>query len=177
MIDRVPNLRRPRTWRHLRGCIAAAHKEFFRVVQFSVLSNHLHFIVEADGRDALSRGMQGLKVRLVKRLHKLFGLTGSLFTERYHARALGTPREVRHGLAYVLSNARKHAAQRGVKMPHDWVDPFSSAPHFAGWSRHVRTDRVLCGEPVTAPPQFHLLRTGWRRAGMLDPAAIPGPAG
>ena len=39
-----------------------------RIVQFSVQGNHLHLIVEADSSTALSRGMQGLCIRLAKAL-------------------------------------------------------------------------------------------------------------
>lgn len=36
----------------------------------SILSNHLHLIVEAKGRGALSRGMKGLQVRIARALNK-----------------------------------------------------------------------------------------------------------
>ncbi|MEO1483786.1 MAG: hypothetical protein AAFU77_16885, partial [Myxococcota bacterium] len=52
---------------------------------------------------------------------------------RYHAHILKTPREVRHALAYVLNNARRHAAQRGLRLPRTFVDHCSSAAHFDGW--------------------------------------------
>ncbi|HEY6908984.1 MAG TPA: hypothetical protein VI356_06425 [Myxococcales bacterium] len=38
-------------------CLAAARQRFgLRVIEFTVLGNHLHLIVEADGDEALSRG-------------------------------------------------------------------------------------------------------------------------
>jgi putative transposase len=40
-----------------------------RLVEFTVLSNHLHLIVEADNSTELSRGMQGLCVRLARALN------------------------------------------------------------------------------------------------------------
>jgi REP element-mobilizing transposase RayT len=45
--------------RAIRPAIAASEKPSFRVIDFNVLSNHVHLIVEADGADALSRGVQG----------------------------------------------------------------------------------------------------------------------
>ncbi len=57
-----------------------------------------------------------------------------MFSERYHARALRTPREVRHALAYVLLNERRHLArERGLSLPPWYFDPCSSAVEFDGW--------------------------------------------
>jgi putative transposase len=174
LVEGLPRLRGARTWRCVRRCIALAHKPGFRVVHVSMLDDHLHLLVEADDQLALTAGMQGLGIRLAARLRAMLGFMGPLFAERYHARPLRTPREVRHALAYVLGNARKHAAQRGRTMPPDWVDPFSSAPHFAGWAIAVRTNLALCGPPVTLPPRTWLLRIGWAKAGPLHPGVVPG---
>ena len=40
-------------------------------------------------------------------------IAGRVFDDRYHARVLRTPTEVRHAIDYVRDNARKHAAERG----------------------------------------------------------------
>lgn len=40
----------------------AGCRDEFRIVHYAVLSNHIHLIVEADGRNALSSGLNGLKV-------------------------------------------------------------------------------------------------------------------
>jgi REP element-mobilizing transposase RayT len=177
LVEGMPSLRRIRTVRWIRRCIQLGHKDRFRVVQFSVMKNHLHLIVEAQDRRALSRGMQGLTVRFTKRLNRLFGRKGTMFRERYHARQLRTPREVRWGLNYVLGNARRHAWQGHRKLARDWVDPFSSAPEFTDWTVQPWTDACELGEVATRPAQFWLLTTGWQRSGPLDPNAIPGPAG
>ena len=174
--DGVPKLRRPRVMRWIRRCIQLAQRTWFRVVHYSVLSNHLHMIVEADDHGALSRGMKGLNVRLAKRINQLFGLTGTLVKERFHSRALRSPREVRWALQYCLLNARKHAAKGGWALARGWVDPYSSAPSFDGWATEVWTERVELGAEVARPAAFWLLRTGWRRGGGLDPDAIPGVA-
>ena len=41
------------------------------VTDFSILSNHLHLIVEALDRKTLSRGMQGVKIRIAKAITDL----------------------------------------------------------------------------------------------------------
>ncbi len=169
-----PRSRRPRTVRYIRRCIQLAHKAGFRICQYAVLRNHLHFILDVDDAQALARGMLGTKVRLARRLNALLGRTGSLFEGRYHVRPLTTPQEVRNGLLYVLSNARRHAAQRGRRLAGGWLDPYSSAPHFDGWAGETHTEPQLTGDAVTAAPKSWLLRTGWRQHGPLDPNRIPG---
>ena len=167
-------LRRKRTFAVIRKCIAAAQERFgFHVVDYSVQQDHLHLIVEASDRRSLARGMQGLTVRFARRLNRLLGRKGKLFTDRYHARQLTTPTEVRNALRYVLSNFRKHLGQRRVRVGKRYVDHFSSAPHFAGWRGRVRVTQPPA-EDVTAPPRAYLLKTGWRRRGLLDPSDIPG---
>jgi putative transposase len=63
-------------------------------------AHHLHFIVEADAAPALSRGRPGLAVRCARAINRCFGRRGSVWSERYHAHILGTPREVRVGLEF-----------------------------------------------------------------------------
>ena len=101
--------------------------------------------------------------------------TGRVLGDRYHARALRTPREVRNVLAYVLLNARRH----GRVGPDAW-DLASSAIVFDGW-RGAAPERDVAPEVLEeiagtrAPPHVWLLTTGWRRRGLIDPASTPGP--
>jgi putative transposase len=177
----VPSIRRDRTVAVVRGAIAAAHRDDFRVVHFNVLANHLHLIVEAADERALARGMHALTIRLSKRLGASLGRRGPCFDQRYHARSLRTPRETRAAIRYVLLNGRHHAAQRGQRLARSWLDPWSSAIWFDGWRDAIRTDapwlRALARMPCpTATPRTWLLREGWRRGG--GPIAIddvPGP--
>lgn len=146
--DHVWNLRSKRSFRVIQNCLANALGRFgLRVVQFSVMGNHLHLIVEADSSAALSRGMQGLCIRIAKALNRLMKSRGQVFADHYHARRLATPTELVNAIAYVLGNHRHHYGHAGL------VDPFSSAA-LTG----ERRDRVL------AHPSTWLLRTGWRRA-------------
>jgi hypothetical protein len=86
--DYVWNLRSERSFRIVHAAIAAAKKRpGFRVVHFSILGNHLHFIVEADGTRALALGVRGLSIRIARRLNEMMGRKGKVFPERYHARA------------------------------------------------------------------------------------------
>jgi REP element-mobilizing transposase RayT len=171
----VRTLRNGRHYKVVHAALGAgAERRGFRLVHYSVQRDHLHLIVEADDRRALARGMQGLNIRIARRLNRALKRSGPVLADRYHARVLGSPTEVRRALLYVLNNARHHAAQGRATYPQSWIDPFSSAADFDGWSRPVfAADETL--ERCTAAPRSSVLRGGWRRAGLLDPAAVPGP--
>jgi REP element-mobilizing transposase RayT len=79
-------------------------REDFRVTRFSVQSNHLHLLVEAESTQALSRGLQGLVSSLGHTINRRRGRRGRVFPDRYHAHELTSPTEVRRALVYVLTN-------------------------------------------------------------------------
>lgn len=154
-----------------------------RVVHYSIQSNHLHLVVQADDTRALGRGMQGLAIRLAKAMNAAVSRHGKVFADRFHSHVLRTPREVRQALAYVLNNARKHAAQSGKRYVRGWIDPFSSGGWFDGWSAGVARERAIAeakrivaelgGEPWTPRPRGWLLTVGWRRRGLIDLDEVP----
>jgi len=129
-----------------------------RIVEFCFIDDHLHLIVEAADGNALARGMKGFSVRFAHALHGHHGRRGSVLSDRYHARDLTTPLEVRNAIAYVVNNARKHGYPFGAGR---W-DTCSSAP----WSEAI----VGATGPVpiatlqrpTVAPETWLLRVGWR---------------
>jgi REP element-mobilizing transposase RayT len=176
LVPAVGRLRTKTKLRALREAFRAGRERFgFRLVHYSVQSRHLHLMVEATDQRALSRGMQGLSIRIARRLNRLLGRKGKVFADRYHARELKTPLEVKRGLQYLLNNGRRHAAQSGARWSRNLVDTYSSGTHFTGWCRPVRTfERWNLGDPVTADPKSWLLRVGWKRHGLLDPAYVPG---
>lgn len=156
--DGLPSLRRRSIRTRILGAMSAGRDRFgLRLTHFSLQSNHLHMIVEADDRGALSRGMKGLAVRLARALNRLWNRRGSVFSDRFHARALRTPREVRAAIVYVLQNARHH----GLRIL--GVDPFSSGSWFDGW----RQGRVLVASSPCVPARTWLLSVGWKRHGLI----------
>ena len=122
----VPSLRSERLLPILRNALRAASTTRFRLLAFSVQSDHLHLVVEADEPTGLARGMQGLAIRLAKSLNRALARRGSVWGDRYHSRILRTPREVRNVLAYVLNNFRKHLR---VALG---LDPYSSTRRRVG---------------------------------------------
>jgi REP element-mobilizing transposase RayT len=126
--EAVWNLRSKRSFRVLRRAFFAGRDRFgFRLNHYSVQGNHLHLIVEATDAQAMSRGMQGLAIRMAKRLNAMMGRHGAVFAERYHSRILRTPAETRNALHYVLFNRHKHLAELGTPIMPAVVDEYSSA--------------------------------------------------
>jgi REP element-mobilizing transposase RayT len=138
-----------------------------RLVELSVQHDPIHMIVEASDAKALSRAMQGLAVRVALQLNRSLGRRGNVFADRYHHRALTTPRQVRNALAYVVCNARKHEVA-----PHrcGWLDPLSTVASFDSWTHGAAN----AADRVTPAPRTWLLRVGWRRRGLIDPDHVPG---
>jgi putative transposase len=66
----LPGLRTPRAYRVLERAFRLGKKiDGYRLIEFSVQQDHIHLIVEAEGRARLSRGMQGLMIRIAKALN------------------------------------------------------------------------------------------------------------
>lgn len=153
VVEGLPTLREHILSRVVQGALADARAArsapTFRVVHYTIQSNHLHLVVEADDATALARGAGGLATRIARRINRALGRRGRVFADRFHARELRTPTEVAHALGYVLENVFKHAGapRRGG------VDPLSSAATLAG-----------APDAAVSPPQSWLARIGWTRA-------------
>ena len=155
-----------------RGCA----KPGFRVTQYTVMSSHLHMVIEADSKRRLSSGMNGLASRLGRRINDVSGRTGRVFADRYHAHVLRSAREIRNSLAYVLLNLRRHTARNGRCYLKPEPDPFSSGPMFDGWKEKRETSPPDPDEgPCIAEPLGWLLKFGWRRRGLISLSEVPGP--
>jgi REP element-mobilizing transposase RayT len=117
---RVSGLRTRRCFRALARAFRGGADRFgFRLVHYSVQGNHVHLLVEAESERSLSRGMNGLAVRVAKGINRVLGRSGKVLEDRYHGHILRTPTEVRHARNYLLQNAGRHVGLRGV-------DPFAS---------------------------------------------------
>ena len=148
----VPPLRKRTVMEELRQALRAGGlRGNFRLVHYSVQGNHLHLVVEAQDKRALSRGMQGLAVRVARAVNRAAGRSGRVFADHYFARELRTPAEVRRAVRYVLDN---HLHHREARAPQ--TDPCASSAPLAG-------------------PRTWLLSVGWlkSRAGPLPVAYWP----
>ena len=168
-------MRSPEAMRGFRSAfVAGKRKAGFRLVHYSVQPNHIHLICEADDEVRLARGLQGLAIRVARRVNAALGRKGKLFNDRYHAKAVTSPRQVRATAVYVLNNTRKHNADRLVSrhLPKNWLDlACTSARHFHGWDGvgHVEPDATS----EVAAPETWLMKKGWLPHGRIRPGETP----
>jgi len=169
----LPSLRRLEVVREVMASFAAgAERGSFRLVELSLQGDHLHAIVEAEGREALGRGMKSMTARFARAVNRALGRSGPVLRERYHLHVLRTAREVRNALSYVLTNARRHLARLGRVLPRAVrIDPASSGAWFQGWRTGVSRPEAT-GPPPVARATTWLARVGWQRYGLLDPAEV-----
>src|SRR5688500_13898945 len=165
----LPSLRRKDVFRVVRRSIAASSREDFRVLHFSVQGNHVHLIAEAADRRRLSSGVQGLSIRTARRVNRYLGRSGHFWGDRYHARALQTPREVRNAIVYVLMNAKKHHPGEI-----QGLDPCSSAPWFPQ-GFHPPLPPPRDAPPICQPRTWLAAEGWWRHHGRLSVSESPVP--
>jgi putative transposase len=180
----IASFRTPAVWRSVQASFArACDRGDFRLVQYSIQDDHAHLIVEAQDRDALGRGMKSIAARFARAVNRALRREGAVLKDRYHLHILRTPLEVRRALAYVLLNARRHAAKRlaarGRRIAATSLDPASSAQWFDGWKSRGparSTGRDVGDVPTRAVARSRtwLLNVGWRTYGLLDPLEVPG---
>jgi hypothetical protein len=152
----LPSLRSPRVFGAVQHALARASFDRFRVIHFSIQQDHGHFIVEGDDARRLRGGIHGLAIRLALAVNRVLGRKGAVVGDRYHARALTSPRRMRTSMVYVPLNFRKH-----LRAP-PGIDPRSSGPHFPGWQG---APAVMAQLPATVPPATWMAAIGWLRGG------------
>jgi len=175
----IGNLRTKAKVKVIRGALVKAIAGGFRIMDWSIQRDHLHLIVESASAAALSRNMQGLCIRIARGLNRELGARGKVFVDRYHARPLKTRREVRNARAYVMLNARRHAAQQGRPLKSGKLDPYSSWAWFDGWKdcprAWVRQARAgPDAERCCVEPRSWLMKVGWRKHGLIRIDEVPG---
>ncbi len=153
MEARVYNLRTGRPARVIERAFLAT-SETARIVHYSVQGKHIHLLVEANDRRALSSAMRRLGIRIGLGMNKLMQSSGRVLAHRYHARSLRSPTEVYCALGYVRNNRALHALRNGTILLSS-VDPYSSDGAALRF--------------FAQPPTTWLLRDGWRRAVRADP--------
>ncbi len=93
--DDVPNLKTKKRIKAVQEATEAAARPGFRVKQFAVHRNELHFIIDAEDQVALSRGMQGLSIRIARVLNLTMEREGRFFSDRYASEFLDSPAKLR----------------------------------------------------------------------------------
>ncbi len=187
-VDTLPNLRcrggREVLERALRGARDHSRVSGFSVLHYALEGNHLHLIIEAEDQTALSRGMQGLSIRLARGWNKAFGRRGRVFVDRYHARPVTSPTQMRNTLRYVLLNHVSHSirdwranpGQLRQRLRFFEPDRWSSGRwvHPAKPGVWIIDGTPPSGGAPVSPPGTWLARRGrWPKARRTDPAEPP----
>ena len=155
-------MRTPRAHRFLeRAFRAGKQRNGMHLVEYTVLPDHVHLIVEVENREQLSRGMQGLNIRLAKALNRHWRRKGKVLADRYFAVVVKSTYQAMKVLKYVLNNARKH----GLRLPAGTPDPYSSAKWFRRWRGDHR-------RPLRSPPVMDAW--SWEPWTRLDLDEVPG---
>jgi hypothetical protein len=116
-------------------------------------------IIESSDKASVSRGMQGLAIRVAKSVNKVLRRDGKVWGDRYHARELKTPREVRNAIRYVMLNFGHHGHHSD-----GGIDRCSSGFWFDGWKMQIR---ISSDPSPVAKGQTWLATLGWRRCGLI----------
>ena len=90
----------------------------FRLTNYSVQRDYMHLVAEATDRVALSNAMRSVCSSLARAVNRTVGRRGQLVAERYHARALRVPKEVRRALLsatrIIMSEHNETTYRRGT---------------------------------------------------------------
>jgi REP-associated tyrosine transposase len=166
-VDRLPSLRRSTHQRLIERVFAGENRKGFRLVHFSIQTNHLHLIAEGDDTRALSRGIQRVASLVARRLNRRFKRKGRFFRERFDGKVIRSPKQMRNALRYVLLNHHKHRMETTGEV-FVGLDPFSSAQFFDGWKRPPSGCRALPRDGPVVRARAWLLRAGWVQHGRLE---------
>ncbi len=164
--------------------VLARHDEF-RIVHLSLQNTHLHLIVEASDQKALANGLRAFQISAAKRLNAAYSRrrrvarSGRVFTDRYHCENLASVRQVRHALAYVINNWRRHRDDNGAyTLLEGRLDPYASGLAFRGWHEEIPPD-VPLPDGYEVPPVSRattwLLGQGLQKAAPISMFEVPGP--
>jgi REP element-mobilizing transposase RayT len=174
VVEGLGSLRRKDTFRALRtATLTVFALRGFHIVYASLQSNHLHLIVEAANKDLLAHGMKILLGSAAKHINRALGhragkrRTGTVFSDRYHANPLRSPRQVRNAVAYVLNNWRRHDEDLRPFAQAWKVDPFSNAVASSGGR-----NASMCRRSTRRPPPISRSLPGYRRRGCFASAGF-----
>jgi putative transposase len=151
----------------------------------SLQRTHIHLLVEASDRRALSRGMQSFQISAAKHLNRMISKgrpgprrRGRVFSDRYYAEIIDSPRQARHALSNVLNNWRKHVEDHDPRVAEWTYDWFSSAWSFPDWAELIDDPFFHPPPPTYEPllvrrPDTWLLSTGWKQHGLISYREVP----
>ena len=176
VVREIGSLRKKAAYHAIRqATLTSAASGRIRIVHISIQRTHIHLLVEAKNKKLLASGLQGFQVSAAKHLNVAFGKItkgprrrGAVFVDRYHAEFVRSPTQMRHAMAYVLLNFRRHREDQAAPMSQWKVDWFSSAWTFPHWSEYGDEAFLWRGPPTYEPlwvwrPQTWMAAEGWKK--------------
>jgi REP element-mobilizing transposase RayT len=184
VVDAVGNLRQRHMYKALReATITVAARELhdrregaFRIVHVSIQRNHVHLLVEADHKLALSRGMQSFQISAAKHINRAVSVAR---IKRSHGPTpQGGPRVFGATAAERVLREQKAARRRGTVFPDRFHQEIITSPRQArrtlayvlnNWRKH-REDRADFARGWNVDPySTGALFDGWKE---LEGAAV-----
>ena len=169
----VPRLRTDRMFKAIRAALRTIGGRIgFRVVHASIQRTHLHFLVEAEDKGVLTRGVRALAIAMARRINAACGRRGKVFA-RYHATVITSRRQARNTLAYVLNNWRHHREDEdSLRARFAALDPYATGYAFDGWKEPIEPPEDFVPLPAVSPETW-LLRAGWRNHPPISVREVP----
>jgi putative transposase len=96
----------------------ATRRYSFRLENFCVMGNHVHFIIQPAIGESLSAIMQWIFGVFAMRFNRRFGLTGHVWGERFFSRIIADMKRFFEIFAYIDDNPREAGL---VEKAQDWL--------------------------------------------------------
>ena len=140
-----------------------------KVIHFALVSNHIHFIVEADNNEDLSKGMRSFLISFAMKVNNSLKRKGSLFVDRFNMEVIRIPKRMRHLLSYVFKNNSKHQKKKFATDPYSSLITFDEqeilfgerVPIFFDLGAQEKLKDFL--DHFLSPPSSWLALEGWKR--------------
>jgi REP element-mobilizing transposase RayT len=172
--EHLPPLRRRDAYAALRAAFAAGcDRNGFRLIHYAVLEDHLHFVVEATGRSTLSRGVQGLLIRVSRTLTGCGNASDESSPIATTTTSCGPPARCGMRCATCSGTAR---STRPKVAPSPFPRRSTPTPRRRGSTASARRSWCDSLEAVVRPvtdAHTWLLTIGWRRHGLLSVTEVP----
>ena len=98
----LPNMQTAKMFRIFRQAVVGAKAHGLQVVEFALLGNHYHLLVEAQSNSQLNSAMKSLNIRLARTLNFLLKRKGAVVSDRFDLKILRSPTQVRNALVYIF---------------------------------------------------------------------------
>ncbi|MDR1867024.1 MAG: transposase [Treponema sp.] len=115
--------------------IAEAHRKYgFKLWNFCIMDNHIHFLITPDKDVSLSVIMKWIKMVFAIRWNKMHKMTGHVWGDRFHARMIESREDFLRVFRYINQNPVKAGLVTQAK---EWI--FGGLYHYLHNILHIVT--------------------------------------